>query len=67
MLQSTSSDDIVRKTITLCIIVYLKWYIFAFSLQHGLTPLHVATHYDKEKVAIFLLDNEANPHIQAKV
>ena len=38
-----------------------------FILQHGLTPLHVATHYNNDKVATFLLDNNADPNAQAKV
>jgi len=37
------------------------------SLKHGLTPLHVATHYNNDKVATFLLENNADPNAMAKV
>lgn len=36
-------------------------------LQNGLTPLHVAAHYDNQKVALLLLDKGASPHTMAKV
>uniref|UniRef100_A0A8C2A652 Ankyrin 3 n=1 Tax=Cyprinus carpio TaxID=7962 RepID=A0A8C2A652_CYPCA len=32
----------------------------------GLTPLHVAAHYDNQKVALLLLDQGASPHAAAK-
>lgn len=35
--------------------------------QNGLTPLHVAAHYDNQKVALLLLDKGASPHTMAKV
>uniref|UniRef100_A0A3P9QCS6 Uncharacterized protein n=1 Tax=Poecilia reticulata TaxID=8081 RepID=A0A3P9QCS6_POERE len=34
--------------------------------QNGLTPLHVAAHYDNQKVALLLLDKGASPHAMAK-
>ena len=40
---------------------------FSVSLKHGLTPLHVATHYNNDKVATFLLENNADPNAMAKV
>lgn len=36
-------------------------------LQNGLTPLHVAAHYDNQDVALLLLDKGASPHATAKV
>lgn len=36
-------------------------------VQSGLTPLHVAAHYDNQKVALLLLDQGASPHAPAKV
>ncbi|KAM3838125.1 ankyrin-2-like, partial [Diretmus argenteus] len=33
---------------------------------NGLTPLHVAAHYDNQKVALLLLDKGASPHTMAK-
>uniref|UniRef100_A0A8K9UN63 Ankyrin 2a, neuronal n=1 Tax=Oncorhynchus mykiss TaxID=8022 RepID=A0A8K9UN63_ONCMY len=35
-------------------------------LQNGLTPLHVAAHYDNQQVALLLLDKGASPHATAK-
>lgn len=37
------------------------------TLQNGLTPLHVAAHYDNQNVALLLLDKGASPHTMAKV
>uniref|UniRef100_A0A8C2GK10 Ankyrin 3 n=1 Tax=Cyprinus carpio TaxID=7962 RepID=A0A8C2GK10_CYPCA len=34
--------------------------------KSGLTPLHVAAHYDNQKVALLLLDQGASPHAAAK-
>uniref|UniRef100_A0A286XZN2 Ankyrin 3 n=1 Tax=Cavia porcellus TaxID=10141 RepID=A0A286XZN2_CAVPO len=39
--------------------------VFA-RFQSGLTPLHVAAHYDNQKVALLLLDQGASPHAAAK-
>lgn len=36
-------------------------------LQNGLTPLHVAAHYDHQEVAVLLLERGASPHATAKV
>lgn len=36
-------------------------------MQNGLTPLHVAAHYDNQEVALLLLDKGASPHVTAKV
>lgn len=36
-------------------------------VQSGLTPLHVAAHYDNQKVALLLLNQGASPHAAAKV
>lgn len=36
-------------------------------VQTGLTPLHVAAHYDNQKVALLLLKQGASPHAAAKV
>lgn len=36
-------------------------------IQSGLTPLHVAAHYDNQKVALLLLNQGASPHAAAKV
>ncbi|XP_052358206.1 LOW QUALITY PROTEIN: ankyrin-2-like, partial [Oncorhynchus keta] len=33
---------------------------------NGLTPLHVAAHYDNQQVALLLLDKGASPHATAK-
>ena len=38
-----------------------------FPPQNGLTPLHVAAHYDNQPVALLLLDKGASPHATAKV
>ena len=35
--------------------------------KNGLTPLHVATHYNHVNVALLLLNNKASPHSVAKV
>lgn len=35
--------------------------------QNGLTPLHIAAHYDNVDVAMLLLDHGASPHTAAKV
>lgn len=35
--------------------------------QDGLTPLHVAVHYDNQQVALLLLDKGASPQSAAKV
>ena len=35
--------------------------------KNGLTPLHVATHYNHTPVALYLLDNGASPHNATKV
>jgi len=35
-------------------------------LQNGVTPLHVASHYDHQNVALLLLDKGASPHAMAK-
>lgn len=37
-----------------------------FYLQNGVTPLHVASHYDNQNVALLLLDRGASPHAVAK-
>ena len=39
----------------------------ARPLQNGLTPLHVAAHYDNQEVALLLLEKGASPHATAKV
>lgn len=40
--------------------------ILVYSLQNGVTPLHVASHYDHQNVALLLLDKGASPHATAK-
>jgi ankyrin len=35
-------------------------------LQNGVTPLHVASHYDHQNMALLLLDKGASPHATAK-
>jgi len=35
--------------------------------KNGLTPLHVATHYNSVEVAQLLMEHKANPHAAAKV
>uniref|UniRef100_A0A8D3BRI5 Ankyrin-3-like n=1 Tax=Scophthalmus maximus TaxID=52904 RepID=A0A8D3BRI5_SCOMX len=35
-------------------------------VQSGLTPLHVAAHYDNQKVALLLLNQGSSPHAAAK-
>lgn len=35
-------------------------------MQNGVTPLHVASHYDHQNVALLLLDKGASPHAMAK-
>lgn len=42
----------------MCVCVYV---------QSGLTPLHVAAHYDNQKVALLLLNQGASPLAAAKV
>ncbi|KTG35190.1 hypothetical protein cypCar_00030188, partial [Cyprinus carpio] len=44
-------------------LIMLHW---PSSQQNGLTPLHVAAHYDNQKVALLLLDKGASPHATAK-
>lgn len=34
--------------------------------KNGVTPLHVAAHYDHQPVALLLLDKGASPHAAAK-
>lgn len=36
------------------------------SVQNGVTPLHVASHYDHQGIALLLLDKGASPHAIAK-
>lgn len=45
----------------------INHWIECFLLQNGLTPLHVAAHYDNQDVALLLLDKGASPHSTAKV
>lgn len=40
--------------------------ILFFFHQNGVTPLHVASHYDHQNVALLLLDKGASPHAMAK-
>lgn len=40
--------------------------MFHFYFQNGVTPLHVAAHYDHVNVALLLLDKGASPHAMAK-
>lgn len=42
-------------------------FVFGGVFQSGLTPLHVAAHYDNQRVALLLLDQGASPHAAAKV
>ena len=35
--------------------------------KNGVTPLHVAVHYDNTPLAALLLDRGASPHAAAKV
>lgn len=35
-------------------------------MQNGVTPLHVASHYDHQGIALLLLDKGASPHAIAK-
>ena len=44
-----------------------QYRVLPYFFQNGLTPLHVATHYDNEQVALLLLDKGASPHATAKV
>ena len=37
-----------------------------FFIFLGVTPLHVAAHYDHQNVALLLLDKGASPHASAK-
>lgn len=46
---------------------YVFTFLFEFLNQYGLTPLHVAAHYDNQQVALMLLDKGASPHATAKV
>ena len=41
--------------------------VCVWVFQSGLTPLHVAAHYDNQRVALLLLDQGASPHAAAKV
>lgn len=40
--------------------------LFICQMQNGVTPLHVASHYDHQNVALLLLDKGASPHAMAK-
>jgi hypothetical protein len=42
-------------------------YIFVLYVQHGMTPLHVASHYDHVKVALLLLNKDASKYATTKV
>ena len=42
-------------------------FIHHIFLQNGLTPLHIACHYDQSEVAIQLLNAGANIEAHAKV
>lgn len=35
--------------------------------KNGVTPLHVASHYDHQNVALLLLDKGASPHATGKI
>lgn len=45
----------------------INCFIKCLLSQNGLTPLHVAAHYDNQDVALLLLDKGATPHSTAKV
>ena len=45
----------------------LYFSIFCLLFQNGLTPLHIAAHYDNVEVAMLLLDQGASPHTAAQV
>ncbi len=47
------------------LVIFLS--VFGFLNQYGLTPLHVAAHYDNQQVAMMLLDKGASPNATAKV
>jgi len=47
-------------------IAHFNKYFFISYLQNGVTPLHVASHYDHQNVALLLLDKGASPHAMAK-
>lgn len=40
--------------------------VMSFVGKNGVTPLHVAAHYDHQPVALLLLDKGASPHAAAK-
>lgn len=50
-----------------CVWVCVRVRVWVWVLQSGLTPLHVAAHYDNQRVALLLLDQGASPHSAAKV
>uniref|UniRef100_A0A670IRX5 Ankyrin 3 n=1 Tax=Podarcis muralis TaxID=64176 RepID=A0A670IRX5_PODMU len=71
LLQKNASPDAAGKVrqarVTPCRIypvLIFPW--LANTDYHGLTPLHVAAHYDNQKVALLLLDQGASPHASAK-
>lgn len=47
-------------------LLFFKIYNIFIYLQNGVTPLHVAAHYDHVNVALLLLDKGAFPHATAK-
>uniref|UniRef100_A0A665V9E1 Ankyrin 3 n=1 Tax=Echeneis naucrates TaxID=173247 RepID=A0A665V9E1_ECHNA len=52
---ATVFHSIISSTVSVCV-----------CIQSGLTPLHVAAHYDNQKVALLLLNQGASPHAAAK-
>lgn len=50
-----------------CSTVIVTTQTLTTHLQNGLTPLHVAAHYDNQDVALLLLEKGASPHATAKV
>lgn len=40
--------------------------LFYAAGKNGVSPLHVAAHYDHQPVALLLLDKGASPHAAAK-
>lgn len=44
----------------------IRTFLPVCQMQNGVTPLHVASHYDHQNVALLLLDKGASPHAMAK-
>ena len=59
----STSRNLLNSNHVLVVVVVV---VAVVVLQNGVTPLHVASHYDHQNVALLLLEKGASPHAAAK-